>query len=123
MQLLDLKLNHNNLYSISTGEPISVEHQDLFDTNPSFKGLWHHEMMLDPILNDSDLENAWNQFLENFSNLHQDSPGYDEIEKFLVAYPEQNWVIYKNTTHEGENGPITCVLWTVVDLNTLKEEV
>ena len=121
MQLLDLKLRHNNLYSPVTGEPISKENEGLFDTNPNFKGLWHHENMLDPIFNDSDLEEAWNDFLEDFEAKHQDAPDEEAIEQFLISYPEPNWVIYKNNYQEIEDGTITSLIWTVVDLNMISK--
>lgn len=119
MQLLDLKLKHSNLFSLATGEPISMENEGLFNTDTSFKGFWHHENMLDPILNDSYLEAAWEDFLEEYEAKHQDVPDDEAIEKFLLAYPKPNWVIYKNTTKEGENGLVTGVVWCVVNLNTI----
>ena len=123
MQLLDLKLKHSNLYSLATGEPIQMENEGIFDTEPSFKGFWHHENLLDPILNDSDLETAWEDFLNEYETQYQDTPNDESIEKFLMAYPEPNWVIYKNTTREDENGPVISVIWIVVDLNVVKEDI
>jgi hypothetical protein len=32
---------------------------------------------------------------------------------------EPNWVIYKNNYQEIEDGTITSLIWTVVDLNTI----
>lgn len=123
MQLLNLNLKHSNLYSLATGEPISMENEGLFDTDISFKGFWHHENLLDPILNDSDLETAWNDFLNEYKTKYQDTPDDEDIEKFLMAYPEPNWVIYKNTTKADESGPVTNVIWTVVDMNVVKEHI
>ena len=119
MQLLYLTLRHHNLYSPVTGEPISKENEGLFDTNPNFKGLWHHENMLDPIFNDSDLEEAWNDFLEDYDAKHQDEPDEDAIEQFLLSFPEPNWVIYKNNYQQVEGGVITSVVWTVVGFESL----
>jgi hypothetical protein len=117
MQLLDLKLTHLNLYCPVTGEPISVENDNVYDNARSLIGYWIDEILHEPFIKDDSLQQAWNTFLENFETENNDLPGYDEIETFLIAYPKPNWVLYKISTVDEENGPICGTTWFIVDMN------
>jgi hypothetical protein len=79
-------------------------------------------VITEPFIKDEALQKAWEQFIEAHKEAHSDFPDYDEIEAFLVNYPEPNWVIYKITTHGIACGPIWSTVWHVVDMNVVREE-
>ncbi len=117
MQLLELELDHLNLYCPSTGEYILLEDEGVNEASLSLKGYWIDEIMGEPFIKDADLQNAWDNFIENYEKQNDDFPDYTEIEAFLVNYPEPNWVIYKITTHGMACGPIWSTVWTLIDMN------
>jgi len=120
MQLLNLELDHFNLYCPSTGEYILLEDEGVNEDALSLKGYWVDEVMGEPFIKDADLQKAWDAFIENYEKENDDFPDYTEIETFLVNYPEPNWVIYKITTHGMACGPICSTAWNVVDMNVVK---
>ncbi len=64
-----------------------------------FNGYWIDEVNSEPFIKDEALQQAWDNFIETYEGEHDDFTGYEEIESFLVNYPEPNWVIYKITMH------------------------
>ncbi len=120
MQLLNLELDHFNLYCPSTGEYILLEDEGVNEEALSLKAYWVDEVMGEPFIKDGDLQKAWDAFVENYEKENDDFPDYTEIETFLVNYPEPNWVIYKITTHGMACGPICSTAWNVVDMNVVK---
>ena len=121
MQLLELELDHLNLFCPSTGEFILLEDEGVNEEAESLKGYWVDEVMYEPFIKDKKLQQAWDLFIEKYEEEHADFPDYKEIEAFLVDYPQPNWVIYKITTCGMACGPIWSTVWTLIDMNALKK--
>lgn len=121
MQILDLELKHFNLYCPATGEVILEDCEPINEDALALKGYWIDEVISEPFIKDDALQLAWENFIETYEAEHDDFPGYEEIEAFLVNYPEPNWVIYKITTHGMACGPVWSTVWHVVDMNVVKE--
>lgn len=119
MQLLNLELDHFNLYCPSTGEKI-LSPEDVNENAKSLKAYWVDEVMYEPFIKDEALEQAWKVFIEKYEEEHDEFPDYEEIETFLVNYPEPNWVIYKITNHGIACGPVWSTVWQIIDMNTVK---
>jgi hypothetical protein len=120
MQILELELDHFNLYCPATGEFIFVEDEPINEDALSLKGYWVDEVIEEPFIKDEALRKAWDGFIEEYEVDHQDFPEFSEIEQFLVNYPEPNWVIYKITTNGMACGPVSTTVWHVVDMNVVK---
>ena len=117
MQLIDLKLKHNNLYCPLTGAPIAIENEGIFDDAPSLMGYWHHELLDEPVINNKEFEKAWGTFLAGYDVASELELDYDTFENFSIHYHKPNWVVFKCSTIEGDNGPILDTMWYVLDLN------
>ena len=121
MQILDLELDHFNLYCPATGEVILEDCEPINEDALALKGYWIDEVISEPFIKDEALQQAWDAFVEKYEEENDDFPDYEEIEAFLVNYPELNWVIYKITTHGMACGPVWSTVWHVVDMNVVKE--
>ena len=84
------------------------------------KGYWIDELISEPFIKDEALQLAWDTFIEKYEEEHDDFPEFEEIEAFLVNYPEPNWVIYKITRHGMVCGPVWSNVWHLVDMNVAK---
>jgi hypothetical protein len=120
MQLLNLELEHLNLFCPATGEEI-LSPEDVNESAKSLKAYWVDEVMYEPFIKDEALEQAWKVFIEKYEEEHDDLPDSGEIEDFLVNYPEPNWVIYKITTCGMACGPVWSTVWNIIDMNTVNE--
>ena len=116
MKLLDLELDHLNLYCPATGVQILSE-EDMNDDAPSFVGYWLDEFMTEPTIKNKQLAADWEKFYDEFEEKQNREPKYNEVEQFLIDYPEQNWVIYKITTCGMACGPVCNTVYIILDMN------
>ncbi len=120
MQLLELELDHFNLYCAATGEVILEDCEPINEDALALKGYWIDELMSEPFIKDEKLQQSWDLFIKKHEEEHNDFPNYSEIEAFLVNYDKPNWVIYKISTHGMACGPVWSTVWHVVDMNVMK---
>lgn len=118
MQLIDLKLDHYNLFCPTTGQQILSE-DDFNDEAPSFIGYWLDDFMTEPTIKNEKLKKDWDEFYTGFTNLNNREPDFEEIEKFMINYPEPNWVIFKITNHGIACGPFASTVYKVLNFNSI----
>jgi len=121
MQLLDLELDHFNFYCPATGEQI-LSDDDCNDNAKSFVGYWLDEFMTEPTIKNKQLAADWEKFYDELEEKHNREPKYNEVEQFLIDYPQQNWVIYKITNCGMACGPVCNTVFIVLDMNTLEND-
>ena len=117
MQLLNLELDHFNLFCPATG--IQVLSEDYCNEDaPSTMGYWLDEFLTEPTISNEKLKEAWDVFYSNYKKKHQKQPNLQAIESFLVIYPEPNWVIFKIKNQSISGGSIFDTVYHVLDMNT-----
>jgi hypothetical protein len=112
MQIVSLKLNHYNFFCPVTGERI-LDEAYCNENAKSLRGFWLDEFLADPTINSTKLESAWNKFVQKEGD--EAFMNTDLLEKFLQAYPQPNWVVFKITN--VSYGPQT--VWKVIDMSTV----
>jgi hypothetical protein len=117
MQIIDLKLQQINLYCPVTGAPITIENEGMFEDAPSLIAYWHHEILDEPVINDSEFKKAWNTFYASCDEDNGTEFDYDTFENFLIQFPQPNWVVFKCSTIEGDHGPILDTMWYILNLD------
>ena len=122
MQLLKLEIDYFNLHCPATGEAILTEY-DVNENAQSFMGYWINEMITEPCVKNKSLQIAWDNFIKEYITKNNDYPNFEEVEHFLVNYPEPNWVIYKITTRGMACGPIWSTVWHVLDMNVTRDYI
>ena len=117
MQLLNLELDHFNLFCPATG--IQVLSEDYCNEDaPSTMGYWLDEFLSEPTITNEKLQLAWDIFYFNYKKLHQKEPNKEAIESFFIQYPEPNWVIFKIKNTNMSGGSIFDTTYHIVNMNT-----
>ena len=122
MQIIELKLDHFNLFCPVTGERI-LSDEECNDGAKSLMGYWLDEFLFEPFIKDQNLEKAWEQELERLKKLdYLECDLWEEFELFLSNFQYHNWVVFKITHLGMACGPVSSTVWKVLDLNTMPDE-
>ena len=125
MQIFDLDLNHTHFFSPATGECILKEGEPINDEAQSLMGYWHSEVLDQPALMDSDLQEAWDAYLEKSLKEQEkeddydefDAPGWQEVEDFLKNHENRDWVVFCISSRDMTGGPVTNTVRLVIDMS------
>lgn len=115
MQLIDLKLDHYNFYSPSTGGVI-LDSDMCYDNEPSLWGYWLDEFWQEPTINNDYLKDSWRKYMSDFESLKKSDKfknEYDSLEIFFKELQFQNVIVFKITDHL----PFTPTAYFVIDMN------
>jgi hypothetical protein len=93
MQLVELNLSHYNFYCPVTGVKIFSEGEQHF--SPAVLGLWVQEIANEPEIKNSELEQAWLQWVA--ANEDNDDFCWD-VAEFLDTLEQSNWVAFQIQT-------------------------
>jgi hypothetical protein len=125
MRIFDLDLNHAHFFCPATGECILKEGEPINDEAQSLMGYWHSEVLDQPALMDSDLQEAWDAYLEKSLKEQQkeddydefDAPGWQELEEFLKNHENRDWVVFCITTRDMASGQVMNTVRLVIDMS------
>jgi hypothetical protein len=120
MQIIDLKLDHYNFYSPSTGGVI-LDGDMCYDNEPSLWGYWLDEFWDEPTINNESLKESWNNYMSNFESLKKSNTftnEFEALEEFFNNLPFQNVIVFKITDHL----PFTPTAYFIVDMNFCDKE-
>jgi hypothetical protein len=124
MQIINLDLNHSNFFCPTNGECILLEGEPINDEAQSLVGYWHSEVLDQPYIMYSDLQHAWDAYLEKSLEEQKkeddydefESPGWAELEHFLENYENPDWVVFCITTRDMACGQVTNTVRLVIDM-------
>ena len=113
MQILDLNLSHNNFYCPVTGHRISGP--QLYDSSPALVGMWLGDMLEEPEIKDTKLENSYDDYLKQIDKEN----GMWDIDEFLGGFENPDFVVFKITTDGVGHYP---TVWFAINMDYEKEE-
>ena len=116
MQIIKLELNHEYLYCPVTGQLIQDPEMGYGDIVESVRGYWIGEVADEPEIKDNDLRKTWEAYCDSMKGKYKD------VTSFLESYDAPNWIVFELTSHGMACGPISSIIWYVIDMDTPYEE-
>jgi hypothetical protein len=111
MQLIKLEHGHWNFFCPATGKAVYGEEGG---TNAeTFRGGWHQEVPSGPLNLSSELQEAWDAYI---NQVDADEADLD-VTAFLEGIDLPGWVAFEITTCGMACGPVWETTWTVLDLS------
>jgi hypothetical protein len=122
MQIVSVDLDHLNFFCPATGANILNPEDGCNEDTPSLMGYWLHEVIYEPFLKDTKLKEHFVSFIQKEEANDEDFMlGCNELESFLEEFHAPNWVVFCITTNDFACGPITTIIYLVIDMNTVGE--
>jgi len=121
MKFINLDYSEYRMYNPVKNEVIIEE--DCDDDAESLIAYWFSEVFDEPLIKDDLLRSSWEEFSAKYEAENDDTPGYEELEKFLSEYDAAEWIVYIICSSGIACGPISNTGWFVVDKDTLVEEI
>lgn len=110
MKIFEIDLPHETFYCPVTGMCLQTDTEGFADDVPSVMGYWIGEVVEEPIIKNSVLEEAWQKFTG-------DGDLSCRLTEFLSDYDNPSWVVFELTTSGIACGPVSSTIWYVIDLN------
>ena len=119
MQIINLKLDHDNFYCPVSGEYITMEDEPLNDDAISFRGYWFDQFWVEPSIKDETLNAAWESYMASLKMIHADINDLDMVETldaFFNSVEMENYVVFKIHKREISILP-DKIIYYVIDMN------
>ena len=116
MQIIELHTDTEDFFCPVTGNHIQGEEH--FEPSPALRGMWLTEIEDEPMVDDPDFLEAWENYYEKFRN---DDEGWLDMREFFESIEKPNWVVFEFHRRGIACGPVFSTQWLVIDMGHEKE--
>jgi hypothetical protein len=110
-----IKLNYSKFKVYNPVKKDVIIDEECDDKSPSLIAYWHSACFPEPLANNKEIAERWQQYLEDIDDI----PDFDYLETFLKEYDNPEWIVYVIEGYGMSCGPVSDTVWLVVDKDTI----
>ena len=109
MQIIELRLSHDNFFCPATGQ--NIKSSTHYEPSPATKGAWWNEIPDEPMDLDESLAKAWEEYKEKVES----EDDCLDVAEFLQTFEHDSYVCFAISP----TGPLLETGWYVIDITSV----